>query len=132
MMCAAMDQNVLMLKEVAMDLDRLEKSLQKGVMLHTPTNDIDECCSLSVLECFRGNVNLLQATQKKLQHKLFKKLMNPMIVSNMNFCTLEETQKAICPPCNSYPKRNSEQFVKELRLLLQKATARLTWKQTRR
>ncbi|KAJ8382366.1 hypothetical protein SKAU_G00031440 [Synaphobranchus kaupii] len=105
-----------MLKQVGTELYHLEKSLQhKGLMLHTPTHNND-CCSLSALECFRVNVNRLQTTKKNLQRKLSKNLMTPMI-------------KASCPPCSSYPKSGSEQFVQELQFLLQKATNRLMWKQ---
>ncbi|KAJ8372102.1 hypothetical protein AAFF_G00294660 [Aldrovandia affinis] len=97
MVCAAQNQPFLLkLSEVRKELDVLGKGLQhEGLMLNTPTNDIEECCSVSALQCFRENVPLLRANNKNLQRKLTKNLRSSKIVASVNTCSEDETKVSL-------------------------------------
>ncbi|XP_036407692.1 interleukin-21 [Megalops cyprinoides] len=125
-MCAVLDQRILKLTEVMKELNLLNRGVQhNGLRLSTPTSDVEECCALKALSCFRENLQLLPAANKRHQHKLTKSLKSQMIVNSVNTCSQEETQNATCPRCDSFPKRDSREFVRELESLLQKTYSRL-------
>ncbi|KAG7461985.1 hypothetical protein MATL_G00197050 [Megalops atlanticus] len=125
-MCAVLDQRTLKLTEVMKELNLLNRGVQhNGLRLNTPTSDVEECCALKALSCFRENLQLLPTANKRHQHKLTKSLKSQMIVNSVNTCSQEEIQKATCPRCDSFPKRDTKEFVRELESLLQKTYSRL-------
>ncbi|GAA6093042.1 interleukin-21 [Tachysurus ichikawai] len=103
----------------------INKKTDNGMLLHSPTNDIKECCSQPALECFRKQ--LTSNTHKKsLKVKLARNLGKPSIMNSLNTCTAEEIQKAECMSCESYPKVSSKDFLMNLQTRLQKAYSRLS------
>ncbi|KAF7702275.1 hypothetical protein HF521_001558 [Silurus meridionalis] len=93
-----------------------------GIFLHSPTNDIEECCSQSALECFRKELtSTTHKTSKKLKMKLARNLGKPSIMNSLNTCSETEIKKVQCMTCDSYPKVNSSQFLVNLQSRLQKA-----------
>ncbi|CAB1337345.1 unnamed protein product, partial [Coregonus sp. 'balchen'] len=116
---AVKDERSLKLTEVLKELKALNKSVEhNSVMLNTPSLDMEECCSLYALECFRAMVPHLTARNKQLQHKFAKSLRNPLISTSLDSCSLEEREKTVCQGCDSYPK-DSQKWVQQLESLLQ-------------
>uniref|UniRef100_A0A4W5JCD8 Interleukin-21 n=1 Tax=Hucho hucho TaxID=62062 RepID=A0A4W5JCD8_9TELE len=113
------------LTEVIKELRELNKSVEhNGMMLNTPTLDIEECCFLSALECFQTMVPQLKARQKKIQQKVVRNLKSKLLRSVVS-CNREEGKNKACQGCDSYPLKDSREFVKQLESLLQKALNRL-------
>ncbi|XP_031647259.1 interleukin-21 [Oncorhynchus kisutch] len=113
-------KRTMKLTEVLKELRELNKSVaHNGMMLNTPTLDIEECCFLSALECFRKMVPSLKAKQKKLQRKVIKNL-SPLTFGGVDSCSREERENKVCQGCDSYPMKDSREFVKKLESLLQK------------
>uniref|UniRef100_A0A8C9VFB3 Uncharacterized protein n=1 Tax=Scleropages formosus TaxID=113540 RepID=A0A8C9VFB3_SCLFO len=73
-----------------------------------------ECCFLSALPCFSANVQRLKTTQGKLQQKLSRNLKSTKF---FDLCSTKCTWN-ISPSCDSYPMKNSKEFIKELEILL--------------
>nr|XP_046178825.1 uncharacterized protein LOC124010443 [Oncorhynchus gorbuscha] len=118
-------ERTMKLTEVLKELRQLNKSVaHNGMMLNTPTLDIEECCFLSALECFRKMVPSLRAKQKNLQRKVIKNL-SPLTFRGVDSCSREERENKVCQGCDSYPMKDSREFVKQLESLLQKAMNRL-------
>nr|ACJ02096.1 IL-21 [Salmo salar] len=113
-------ERTMKLTEVLKELRQLNKSVEhNGVMLNTPTMDIEECCFLSTLECFQKMVPRLKTKQKKLQCKVSRNL-NPLTFTGVDSCSREEREKKVCQGCDSYPMKDSREFVQQLESLLQK------------
>ncbi|XP_072529704.1 interleukin-21 isoform X2 [Salminus brasiliensis] len=98
---------------------------QTNTRFSTPTNGIEDCCSQSALKCFQSQLNTITSNNKELQHKLQKNLLKSSIVKGVDRCTVEEKARVQCASCNSYNKTDSQVFLKNLLLLLQKAYSRL-------
>ncbi|KAK3557917.1 hypothetical protein QTP86_003838 [Hemibagrus guttatus] len=98
-------------------LKTLIREKDNGIFLHSPTNDIKECCSQPALECFRKQLN---SNGNKLKMKLARNLGKPSIMNNLNNCTAEDIKKAECNSCESYPKVSSKEFLMNLQSRLQK------------
>ncbi|XP_053497692.1 interleukin-21 isoform X2 [Ictalurus furcatus] len=94
------------------------------MFLHSPTNDIKECCSRSALECFKSE---LKSTNHKnpMVRKLVRNLGKPTIMNSVNTCTEDEIKKTKCMSCDSYPRVSSKQFLSTLQSRLQMAYSRL-------
>ncbi|TSK45887.1 hypothetical protein Baya_4978 [Bagarius yarrelli] len=73
---------------------------------HSPTNDIEKCCSESALECFKNQLSLYTSPLKR-------KLARNLGKSNI---------QAQCMSCESYPKVSSKDFLINLQSHLQKCT----------
>uniref|UniRef100_A0A4W5RH28 Interleukin-21 n=1 Tax=Hucho hucho TaxID=62062 RepID=A0A4W5RH28_9TELE len=121
--CVLVDANkgerLLKLAEVIRELKALNKSVKhNSVMLNTPSMDLEECCSLSALECFRRH---LKAGDNRLQRKVVKHLRSPLILKSLDSCSREEREKTVCQGCDSYPK-DSQECVQQLESLLQKVS----------
>ncbi|XP_053497691.1 interleukin-21 isoform X1 [Ictalurus furcatus] len=88
------------------------------MFLHSPTNDIKECCSRSALECFKSE---LKSTNHKnpMVRKLVRNLGKPTIMNSVNTCTEDEIKKTKCMSCDSYPRVSSKQFLSTLQSRLQ-------------
>ncbi|KAG7324395.1 hypothetical protein KOW79_012411 [Hemibagrus wyckioides] len=84
----------------------ISKEKANEISLHSPTNDIKECCSQSALECFRKQLHS-NSHKNQLKMKLARNLGKPSI-------------NAECKSCEAYPKVSSKEFLKNLQSLLQK------------
>ncbi|XP_055743973.1 interleukin-21-like [Salvelinus fontinalis] len=119
-------ERIMKLTEVLKELRRLNKSVEhNGVKLNTPTLDIEECCFLSALECFQKMVPRLNTNKNHLQRKVIKNLKNPLTFRGVDSCSQEERENKVCQGCDSYPMKDSREFVQQLESLLQKAMNRL-------
>ncbi|XP_058264580.1 interleukin-21 [Hemibagrus wyckioides] len=103
----------------------ISKEKANEISLHSPTNDIKECCSQSALECFRKQLHS-NSHKNQLKMKLARNLGKPSIMNNLNTCTAEDIKNAECKSCEAYPKVSSKEFLKNLQSLLQKAFSRLS------
>ncbi|XP_053093103.1 interleukin-21 isoform X2 [Pangasianodon hypophthalmus] len=101
------------------------KEKDNDMFLHSPTNDIKECCSQSAFECFRKELNST-IHRNLLKMKLARNLGKPTIMNSMSTCTEEEIKKVQCMSCDSYPMVSSKQFLINLQSRLQKAYSRLS------
>ncbi|XP_060766200.1 interleukin-21 [Neoarius graeffei] len=109
-----------------MDLLRpVIKEKDNGMLLHSPTNDIKECCSQSALQCFKNGLSTIihKNTPKMniLMKKLHRNLSKLTNMNSMNTCTEQEIKNVMCMPCDSYPTVNSKEFLTNLQSHLQKA-----------
>ncbi|KAF5894132.1 caltractin, partial [Clarias magur] len=94
-----------------------------NTFLHSPTNDIKECCSQSAFECFKKELKSTTSLNnlKLLKLKLERNLSKPTIMNSMNQCSVEEIKNAECRSCDSYPMVSSKQFLSNLQSRLQKS-----------
>ncbi|AWP11683.1 putative interleukin-21-like [Scophthalmus maximus] len=93
-------------------------------MLSSPPENIEDCCCLSALECFRANMQVhLNVTGRKL-HKLLRSLKNPLTLSGLDSCK-SGNDTLTCHDCDSHPKVNVQEFFNRLESLIQRAISRL-------
>ncbi|KAJ8015510.1 hypothetical protein DPEC_G00026880 [Dallia pectoralis] len=120
-------QAIQKLKETLLELRELKKSFEhSGITLHTPSLDNHECCSPSVLECFRTMMPHLKAKNSPLHFRFSKSLKNPSIIKSVDLCkNSSQEEKKVCQKCDSYPKKDSREFVRQLESLLQKTMTTL-------
>ncbi|KAL4641616.1 IL-21 [Arapaima gigas] len=122
-MCSSMDKRQNKIKEVLREVTALSQNLQHdGLLLNTPSRDIDECCFLSALPCFRDNVRLVNTIRKSIFPLKISHSLNSTSLMNAVYSTCVQygVQDADCAACDSYPKKNSKEFIKELERLLEK------------
>ncbi|KAJ8393299.1 hypothetical protein AAFF_G00062000 [Aldrovandia affinis] len=113
-----------------MDLGRLNKSvLHNGLMLNTPQIDeIEKCCYGSAIQCFSEKLSELKSIESagSLKNKIRRNLSKATI--HVNTCSAEDTLNANCQTCDSYPMRDSKEFIQALKTLLQSSINKLTLK----
>ncbi|KAM9495500.1 interleukin-21 isoform 2-T2 [Clarias gariepinus] len=111
-------------------LKGLIENLKDNTFLHSPTNDIKECCSQSAFECFKKELKSTSSLNSSrflsLKGKLERNLAKPTIMNSMNTCSGEEIKKAACMSCDSYPMVSSKEFLENLQSRLQKTYSRLS------
>ncbi|CAJ1059143.1 interleukin-21 [Xyrichtys novacula] len=109
------------LEEVLSDLKKFKDSLQNSQQLvYTPQN-IEDCCCLSALQCFRDN---LPDGAGKKRVKLYRSLKDPLTVKGLNFCDSENAQTT-CQACSAHPQQNATVFFNRLETLIKSAIMRL-------
>uniref|UniRef100_UPI0037E81A29 interleukin-21 n=1 Tax=Semicossyphus pulcher TaxID=241346 RepID=UPI0037E81A29 len=112
------------LEEVLRHLRDVKGSLQHSEkLLNTPPQNIEDCCCLSALQCFRDNLPMQTDIAEKKRVRLFKSLKHPLTVNGLNFCTSGNNET--CQACASHPKQKAEIFFKRLEALIQNAITRL-------
>ncbi|XP_027135342.1 interleukin-21 isoform X3 [Larimichthys crocea] len=111
--------------EIIRQMEPVQASLQlNGQMLHTPPNNITDCCFLSALRCFRTSLQMQFDIEKN--HKLFSKSLRHHITEEgMNFC--DSGNNSTCQECHTHPKKNVTEFFDRLKTLLQRVRAFLSW-----
>uniref|UniRef100_A0A8D3A5Q8 Interleukin n=1 Tax=Scophthalmus maximus TaxID=52904 RepID=A0A8D3A5Q8_SCOMX len=112
------------LQEVLRQLSDVKDSVQfNEKMLSSPPENIEDCCCLSALECFRANMQVhLNVTGRKL-HKLLRSLKNPLTLSGLDSCKSgNDTVRGnlTCHDCDSHPKVNVQEFFNRLESLIQR------------
>ncbi|XP_035379588.1 interleukin-21 isoform X2 [Electrophorus electricus] len=103
----------------------LTKKVKNDTFLSSPTNDIEDCCAQSALQCFSSQLLKIPTTYKTLLRKLNKNLSKSVIVESVGNCSRKERAKVICKSCDSYPMVDNKEFLKNLLSFLQKAFSRL-------
>ncbi|XP_076860646.1 interleukin-21 [Brachyhypopomus gauderio] len=99
---------------------------QNDSLFYSPTNDIEDCCSQSALQCFHSQLlNISSISSKHLKIKLWKNLKKNNIVTSVDNCSQEERDNVTCKSCDSYLMVNSKEFLKNLLSLLQKSFSKL-------
>uniref|UniRef100_A0A674B680 Interleukin 21 n=1 Tax=Salmo trutta TaxID=8032 RepID=A0A674B680_SALTR len=117
-------ERTMKLTEVLKELRQLNKSVEVGQSAIFLNTFFEECCFLSTLECFKKMVPHLKTKQKKLQRKVIRNL-SPLTFTGVDSCSREERENKVCQGCDSYPMKDSREFVQQLESLLQKAMTRL-------
>uniref|UniRef100_A0A3Q3JYQ2 Interleukin n=1 Tax=Monopterus albus TaxID=43700 RepID=A0A3Q3JYQ2_MONAL len=112
------------LKEVLFQLDEVKRSLQNPEkMVNTPPQNIEDCCCLSALQCFRANLQVHFNVTDKKQGKLYKSLnfFNPLQENGLRFCN-SGNDEPTCQDCVSHPKVNAREFFNRLESLIQRVS----------
>ncbi|XP_068561388.1 interleukin-21 [Cebidichthys violaceus] len=114
------------LKEVLSQLNVVKKSLQHNEkMLNTPPQNVEDCCCLSALRCFRANLDVHFDMTEIKQKNLYRSLGNENTVRGLCNSTSAGDASATCRDCDSHPKETAREFFNRLESLIQKGIARL-------
>uniref|UniRef100_A0A3P8RPL9 Interleukin n=1 Tax=Amphiprion percula TaxID=161767 RepID=A0A3P8RPL9_AMPPE len=107
------------LQEVLLQLSDVKESLQHSEQeLRTPPKNIEDCCCLSALQCFRANLNVqFNITEKRKQRRLYNSLRDPFTVRGLDFCN------STCQDCASHPKEKASEFFSRLESLIERVRA---------
>nr|XP_055034106.1 interleukin-21 isoform X1 [Misgurnus anguillicaudatus] len=122
---------VLTLNKVMFELKKIKewsKGQDNNTPIHSPTvNDIEDCCIASALECFQSKWIEFPVNDKlkKSQITIKRNLGKTFIVKSVSSCSPEETKKAKCKTCDSYPLVHRHKFLENFHTLLQKIFVRL-------
>ncbi|CAK6965338.1 interleukin-21 isoform X2 [Scomber scombrus] len=92
--------------------------------LHTPPQNIEDCCSMSALQCYRANLQVFNSQDRKMS-KLIKSLNSHITVRGLDFCDSGAAEPN-CTECHLHPKENANEFFNRLESFIQKAITRLT------
>uniref|UniRef100_A0A3P9B1U9 Interleukin-21 n=1 Tax=Maylandia zebra TaxID=106582 RepID=A0A3P9B1U9_9CICH len=103
-----------------------ELKMLKQLMMNTPPKDIEDCCCLTALTCFRETLLQHFGISGKYQKKLYKSLNHTLTVSTfgLNFCNTE-TSTTNCSTCHSHPKEKASEFFNRLESLVQRGLSRI-------
>ncbi|XP_035524676.1 interleukin-21 [Morone saxatilis] len=115
------------LQEILIQLNDVRQSLQNDKqqqMLNTPEN-IEDCCSLSALRCFRANLHVKFNMTEKKHSKFHRSLSNPITEKGLDFCN-SPNGKSTCPDCLSHPMTDATEFFNRLETLIQMGISRLS------
>ncbi|XP_045885712.1 interleukin-21 [Micropterus dolomieu] len=114
------------LQEVLRQLKDVRLSLQQhdqNMTLNTPPRNIEDCCCLSALQCFRANLQVKFNAADRKTNKLYRSLSNPITERGLNFCNSGNVMST-CQDCDSHPKENATEFFNRLESLIQMAITR--------
>lgn len=122
---------VLTLNKAMNELKKIKewsKGQDNNMQIHSPTvNDIEDCCIASALKCFRSKVIDIPVNDKVKMSQIWinRNLGKTLIVKSVSSCSREETEKAQCKACDSYPLVHRHKFLENFHTLLQKIFVRL-------
>ncbi|XP_075904312.1 interleukin-21 [Nelusetta ayraudi] len=112
------------LEEAYRQLRSVKQALQHSEkLLYTPPKNIEDCCCLPALECFRANFNLTFQATEGHHRKFYRSLENPITVRGL--CD-SQSSNSTCQDCHAHPKQSAQEFFNRLESLIQKAIARLS------
>ncbi|KAK2848808.1 hypothetical protein Q5P01_008642 [Channa striata] len=111
------------LEEVLRQLNEVKSLQHNEAMLSAPPENIEDCCCLSALQCFRANMQVHFNMAEKKQSKLYKSLKHRYTEKGLEFCN--SGSRSTCQDCHSHPKVNVNEFFNRLESLIQRAIARL-------
>ncbi|XP_068182448.1 interleukin-21 [Antennarius striatus] len=112
------------LQEVLIQLNAVKVTLQHSEQqLNTPPMDIEDCCCLSALECYRANLHVQFNTTERNHRQLSRSLKNHLTKSGL--CDSHKANSS-CQDCASHPKENATEFFNRLQSLIQKGIDRLS------
>ncbi|XP_077388942.1 interleukin-21 [Festucalex cinctus] len=132
--CAAFVSGVTLeerkLAEVLKQLGDVKDSLQRRELLvNTPPQNIEECCCLSALQCFRNNLLVQFNVTEMKEVKLYRSLKHHITERGLDFCksgNKSGNDVSTCQTCDSHPKATAREFVSRLESLIQRAISRLS------
>uniref|UniRef100_A0A3Q2XEI6 Interleukin n=1 Tax=Hippocampus comes TaxID=109280 RepID=A0A3Q2XEI6_HIPCM len=106
------------LLEVVKQLGDVKDSLEvsEELLVNTPPQNIEDCCCLSALRCFRASLHVQFNVTERKQDKLYRSLKHPIT--------------STCETCDSQPKATAPEFVKRLESLIQRVSDCLSSKIT--
>uniref|UniRef100_A0A665TJ25 Interleukin n=1 Tax=Echeneis naucrates TaxID=173247 RepID=A0A665TJ25_ECHNA len=103
------------LEEVLRQLYDVKEIMQHNEkMLSTPPENIEDCCCLSALQCFKANMEVHFNTTERNQKKLLKSLKSHLTVSKA---------PSTCQTCDSHPQVTVQVFLNRLESLIQRVSA---------
>lgn len=114
------------LQEVLRELKLLRSNLQSRELMkmNTPPKDIEDCCCLTALNCFRNTLRDHFGVNDKYPRKLYRSLNHQLTISGMNFCNTENSTTS-CPTCLSHPEEEASEFFSRLESLIQRGLSRI-------
>ncbi|XP_039866384.1 interleukin-21 isoform X1 [Simochromis diagramma] len=116
----ASDMERKKLQEVLRELKMLKRDFPNTeLMMNIPPKDIEDCCCLTALTCFRETLLQHFGINGKYQKKLYKSLNHTLTISGLNFCNTE-TSTTNCSTCHSHPKEKASEFFNRLESLVQR------------
>uniref|UniRef100_A0A665TS72 Interleukin n=1 Tax=Echeneis naucrates TaxID=173247 RepID=A0A665TS72_ECHNA len=116
------------LEEVLRQLYDVKEIMQHNEkMLSTPPENIEDCCCLSALQCFKANMEVHFNTTERNQKKLLKSLKSHLTMRGLNFCN-SESQMSTCQTCDSHPQVTVQVFLNRLESLIQRGITKLSMK----
>uniref|UniRef100_A0A3B4TVY4 Interleukin 21 n=1 Tax=Seriola dumerili TaxID=41447 RepID=A0A3B4TVY4_SERDU len=117
------------LEEALRQLNEVKRRQQHyEEMLNAPEN-IEDCCCLSALQCFKANMQVHFNVTEGKEKKLYNSLKNHLTVRSLDFCnsgndTLHE--ELICCTHSTWPLVNfSFEFFNRLESLIQRGITKL-------
>ncbi|XP_071314302.1 interleukin-21 [Trachinotus anak] len=119
------------LEEVLRQLNEVRENLQhEEKMLNTPPENIEDCCCVSALRCFRDNLKVHFNDTERKQRKLFKSLQSPLTERGLAFCESgnNTVSQSSCQGCESHPKAKVQDFFNRLESLIQRGITKLSMK----
>ncbi|XP_061691017.1 interleukin-21 isoform X2 [Syngnathoides biaculeatus] len=112
--------------EVLRQLADVKDSLQqRELLVNTPPQNIEDCCCLSALRCFRASLHVQFNVTERKQDKLYRSLKHPITERGLDSCK-SLNSAAACSTCDSHPKATAREFVNRLESLIQRAISRLS------
>uniref|UniRef100_A0A3Q3VTI4 Interleukin n=1 Tax=Mola mola TaxID=94237 RepID=A0A3Q3VTI4_MOLML len=106
------------LQEVLRRLNTVKASLQDSKQsVNTPPQDIEDCCCLSALQCFRENLHV-EFNVSTTNH-FYRSLKHNLTEGGLDFCNSRNVNST-CQACQSHPKENAKEFFNRLQSLIQK------------
>ncbi|XP_070819386.1 interleukin-21 [Chaetodon trifascialis] len=114
------------LQEVLRQLSAVKANLQHNEqMLNTPPKNIEDCCCLSALHCFRTTLQVQFNITERNRSKLYRSLNHNITEKGLDFCNSGNVRPT-CQDCDSHPKENASEFFNRLESLIQRAIDRLS------
>ncbi|XP_076595935.1 interleukin-21 [Chaetodon auriga] len=114
------------LQEVLRQLSVVKANLQHNEqMLNTPPKNIEDCCCLSALHCFRTKLQVQFNITERNRSKLYRSLNHSITERGLDFCNSGNVRPT-CQDCDSHPKENAREFFNRLESLIQRAIDRLS------
>uniref|UniRef100_A0A3Q0SSV2 Interleukin n=1 Tax=Amphilophus citrinellus TaxID=61819 RepID=A0A3Q0SSV2_AMPCI len=104
------------LQEVLRELKLVRNSLQNRELMkmNTPPKDIEDCCCLTALKCFRDTLQDHFGMNEKYPRKLYRSLSHQLTVSAL-FVTSY-------PTCCSHTEEEASEFFSRLESLIQRVS----------
>ncbi|XP_028315101.1 interleukin-21 [Gouania willdenowi] len=114
------------LQETLRELNQVQNTMrQKEQMLNTPPENVEDCCCVSALTCFRANLQVQFNLTQGSPRKLYRSLKHSLTVKALDFCNTRSTTTS-CQTCDSHPKEEAGVFFSRLKSLIQRGITKLS------
>ncbi|XP_022616105.1 interleukin-21 [Seriola dumerili] len=112
------------LEEALRQLNEVKRRQQHyEEMLNAPEN-IEDCCCLSALQCFKANMQVHFNVTEGKEKKLYNSLKNHLTVRSLDFCN-SGNDTPTCQNCYLHPKVKAQEFFNRLESLIQRGITKL-------
>ncbi|XP_078025686.1 interleukin-21 [Epinephelus lanceolatus] len=112
------------LQEILRLVDTVKKQQHTKLDLHTPPQNIEDCCCLSALKCFRANMGVHFNISEQFQGKLYSSLNHTLTVNGLTVNNSRNTE-CTCGDCDLHQTTNATVFFSRLRTFIEKGLTRL-------